>query len=108
MHSSVLAGPPDAGLPLWHENGVRHRQVRGSVTVEDKLRLHHQRLHPREPRLSPRLRNSVSACVTRAEIVTPDVCARPRPPVPPGAGTLTVNPPLPSGPSRRPAEAWST
>src|SRR5688572_3743850 len=102
MHSSVLAGPSGAGLPLWHENGVCHRHIRGGVTVEDELRLHHPRVHPCGPRPRPGERNSVNACVTRAEIVTPDAwaCARIRAAT--EAGSLTVNTTLPSGTSRRP------
>jgi hypothetical protein len=47
LRSSFLAGPSDAGPPLWHENGVGHRQIRGRVAVEHELRLDHPVVHRR-------------------------------------------------------------
>jgi hypothetical protein len=47
LRSSFLAGPIDAGPPLWHKDGVGHRQIRGRVAVEHELRLDHPVVHRR-------------------------------------------------------------
>jgi hypothetical protein len=76
MLRSFLAGPFDACLPWWHQDGVGHRQIRGRVAVEDELGLNHPVVHRRGRFPWPRAKNSVSACTTRAEIVPPDSRAR--------------------------------
>src|SRR6059058_1527708 len=100
LRSSFLAGPGSPGPPLWHENGVGHRQIRGRVAVEHRLRLDHPVVHrrpgPRSPRW-PRAKNSVSACATRAEIVLPDSRARSRTRAANGGGSRTVNTVVASG-----------
>lgn len=93
---SFLSGPRDTGAPLWHEDGVDHRQIRGRVAVEDKLGLERPVVHRREPR-EPRAKNSVNARVTRAEIVLPDSRARSRTRTANTAGSLTVNTTVASG-----------
>src|SRR3954453_10551955 len=101
--SSFLAGPSDSGPPLWHQDGVGHRQIRGRVAVEHELRLDHPVVHrrrgPRWPRWLgwPRARNSVSACTIRAEIVLPDSRARSRTRTASAAGSRTVNTVVASG-----------
>jgi hypothetical protein len=37
--SSFLAGPLNASLARWHQDGVSHRQIPGRMTVEHELRL---------------------------------------------------------------------
>src|SRR5688572_11204356 len=100
LRSSFLAGPQNAGPPLWHQNGVGHRQIRGRVAVEHRRRLDHPVVHrrrgPRSPRW-PRAKNSVSACATRAEIVLPDSRARSRTRATSAAGSRTVNTVVASG-----------
>jgi hypothetical protein len=100
LRSSFLTGPQHAGPPLWHENGVGHRQIRGRVAVEHALRLDHPVVHrrpgPRSPRW-PRAKNSISACATRAEIVLPDSRARSRTRPASAAGNRTVNTVVASG-----------
>src|SRR6266699_705269 len=54
LRPSFLAGPHDAGPPLWHENGVGHRQIRGRMTVKDELRPDHPVVHLRGGSLRPR------------------------------------------------------
>src|SRR5215210_4558632 len=100
LRSSFLTGPSDSGPPLWHENGVGHRQIRGRVAVEHRLRLDHPVVHrclgPPWPRW-PRVKNSVSACATRAEIVLPDSRARSRIRATSTIGSRTVNTVVASG-----------
>src|SRR5919112_5322830 len=95
--SSFLTGPSDSGPPLWHENGVGHRQIRGRVAVEPRLRLDHPVVHRRLGPRWPRAKNSVSACATRAEIVLPDSRARSRTRAASAAGSRTVNTVVASG-----------
>src|SRR5260370_16725031 len=97
LRPSFLAGPHDAGPPLRHQYGVGHRQFRGRVTAEDRLRLDRPAAHLRGLFLRPLARNSSSACATTAEIVRPDsrACSRTAPAS--RAGTLTVNTTVASG-----------
>src|SRR2546425_437029 len=103
--SSFLTGPLDTGPPLWHQDGVGHRHIRGRVAIEDELGLDHPPVHPRGRSLRPRARNSVNACATRAEIVLPDALARSRTRATNTAGNLTVNTVVSSGATTRPATA---
>src|SRR3954447_25284807 len=105
LRSSFLAGPSDSGPPLWHENGVGHRQIRGRVAVEHRLRFDHPVLHRRLGPRWPRAKNSVSACATRAEIVLPDSRARSRTRAASAAGSRTVNTGVVSGTAVGPARA---
>jgi hypothetical protein len=91
LRSSFLTGPRRAGPPLWHQNRVGHRQIRGRVAVEDELGLDHPFAHRRGrfPRL--RAKNSVNAWATTAEIVLPDSLARSRTLATSTLGSLTVN-----------------
>src|SRR5215213_2752700 len=97
LRSSFLTDPQNAGPPLWHENGVGHRQIRGRVAVEHRLRLDHPVVHRRLGPRWPRAKNSVSACTTRAEIVLPDSRARSRTRAANAAGSRTVNTVVASG-----------
>src|SRR3954451_14387427 len=97
LRSSFLADPQNAGPPLWHENGVGHRQIRGRVAVEHRLRLDHPVVHRRLGPRWPRAKNSVSACATRAEIVLPDSRARSRTRATSTTGSRTVNTVVASG-----------
>src|SRR3989440_2073996 len=109
MHHSFRADPPGAGRLPGHENAVGHRQIRGGVTVEDELAAHDRRTHPRGPRRPSGARYSVSACATRAEIVTPERAARLRTRVTSAGGSFTVNTTLACGTASGPlAAAWST
>src|SRR5664279_4517499 len=107
LRLSFLTGP-GTGPPLWHQNGVGHRQIRGRVTVEDELGLDHRHAHRRGRRGRGRRRNSSSAAATTAEIVSPAsrACSRTRPAS--DAGSLTVNTTLGSGTGTRPEVAAST
>src|SRR5215210_2412021 len=97
LRSSFLAGPSDSGPPLWHEIGVGHRQIRGRVAVEHRLRLDHPVVHGRRGPRWPRAKNSVNACTTRAEIVLPDSRARSRIRATSAVGSRTVNTVVASG-----------
>jgi hypothetical protein len=103
LGSSFLAGPIDPGPPLWHEDGVGHRQIRGRVAVEDELCLDHPLVHRRRGPRWPRARNSVNACATTAEIVLPDSLARSRTRATSVAGSRTLNTVVASGATVRPA-----
>ena len=91
LRSSFLTGPQNAGPPLWHENGVGHRQIRGRVAVEHELGLDHPLGHRRGRFPWPPAKNSVNACATRAEIVLPDAFACSRTRATNAMGSLTVN-----------------
>src|SRR6266542_5272616 len=104
LRPSFLASP-HPGPPLWHENGVGHRHIRGRVAVEDELGLDHPVVHRRGRFLWPRAKNSVNACATRAEIVLPDSLARSRTRTTNTAGSLTVNTVVSSGTAARPPSA---
>src|SRR3954453_11268593 len=97
LRSSFLAGPSDSGPPLWHENGVGHRQIRGRVAVEHRLRLDHPVAHRRPGPRGPRAKNPASAGATRAEIVPPDPRARSRTRATSTTGSRTVNTVVASG-----------
>src|SRR3954447_4652277 len=97
LRSSFLTDPQNAGPPLWHENGVGHRQIRGRVAVEHRLRLDHPVVHRRLGPRWPCAKNSVNACATRAEIVLPDSRARSRTRAASAAGSRTVNTVVVSG-----------
>src|SRR6266536_4253757 len=95
LRPSFLAGP-HPGPPLWHENGVGHRHIRGRVAIEDELGLDHPLVHRRGRFLRP-AKNSLNACPTTAEIVVPVSRARSRTRATNGAGSLTVNTTIDSG-----------
>src|SRR3954466_14774757 len=91
LRSSFLTGPIETGPSLGHEDGVGHRHIRGRVAVEHELGLDHPLGHRRRGPRRPRIKNSVKACATRAEIVLPDSCARSRTRAANSAGSRTVN-----------------
>jgi hypothetical protein len=97
LWSSFLTGPSGAGPPLWHQNRVGHRQIRGRVAVENKLGLDHPGVHRRGRFLRLRAKNSVSAWATSAEIVLPDSLALSRTRAASALGSLTVNTVVSSG-----------
>src|SRR6188472_995931 len=97
LGSSFLVGPTDSDPTWWHEDGVGHRQIRGRVAVEHRLRLDHPVVHRRGRFLWSRARNSVNACATRAEIVLPDSRARSRTRAASTTGSRTVNTVVASG-----------
>src|SRR6516225_5277737 len=107
--ASFLAGPPGAGPPRWHQDGVGHRQVRGRVPVEAEHCLDCPAGHRRGCSRRARARNSSSAWATTAEIVRPEVLAYSRTAAASRPGSLTVNTTPGSGTATRPdAAAWST
>src|SRR6478609_7659123 len=104
----LMAGPRDAGGPLWHQNVVDHRQLYFGVTVKDPLRLHRPLVHRsgRPPR--SRARNSTNAAATTAEIANRCSAAYARTRLASPSGSFTVKATARSGISTRPSPAAST